>query len=79
DAWKLHWKFRPAPTEPYKNGPIPYFDSLLGSGEEIHVGQIPGHSAAKNTSGNPTLPVFVEPPPPTRLASLKGHLRTAPV
>ncbi|KAL1487027.1 hypothetical protein MTO96_046698, partial [Rhipicephalus appendiculatus] len=39
-----------------KNGPIPYFDSLLGSGEEIHAGPLPGHIAANNTSRNPTPP-----------------------
>ncbi|KAL1425699.1 hypothetical protein MTO96_018871 [Rhipicephalus appendiculatus] len=61
------------PDNRIKNGPIAYFDSLLGSGEEIHAGQLLGHNAANNTSGNPTPPVFVEPPP-TRLASLKGHL-----
>ncbi|KAL1429092.1 hypothetical protein MTO96_016823 [Rhipicephalus appendiculatus] len=29
----------------------------------MHAGQLPGRSAANNTSGNPTPLVFVEPPP----------------
>ncbi|KAL3214352.1 hypothetical protein MRX96_007151 [Rhipicephalus microplus] len=44
------------PENLLKTGPISCFDSLLGTGEEIHAGQLPEHSAANNTSGNPTPP-----------------------